>query len=142
IDGVSDVELVNAHVHGFRVGVLASRAHGLRVEGADVSDNFAQRLRSTRELEDAADWLRPHGNDTEPWHVRYGAGIAVSASEGVAARGSRARRTQHGLILDRCSRAEVYHNAFSFVAGWGVALWRRSDSVVSRNALDFCVRGY
>ena len=142
LDGVSDVELVGARVHGFRVGVLATAADGLRIDGADVSDNFAQRLRSTRAREDAADWLRPHGNDTEPWHVRYGAGIVVEKSQGVVVRSSRARRTQNGLILDRCLNAEVYDNDFSFLSGWGVALWRTSDSVVSRNALDFCVRGY
>lgn len=137
-----DVELVGAQVAGFRVGIRAERADGLLVEGADVSGNFAQRLRSTPQAEDSSDWLWPHQNDAGEWRQRYGAGIAIEGSSGVIVRRSRARRTQNGLILERCDAARVYDNDFSFLSGWGIALWRTSDSLVSRNALDFCVRGY
>ena len=30
----------------------------------------------------------------------------------------------------------------SFNSGWGLAMWRSSDNVVSRNSFDWCVRGY
>jgi parallel beta-helix repeat protein len=38
--------------------------------------------------------------------------------------------------------SKIYDNDFSFNSGWGLALWRCSSNMISRNALDFCVRGY
>ena len=38
--------------------------------------------------------------------------------------------------------SRIYDNDFSFNSGWGIALWRSSRNAISRNALDFCVRGY
>jgi len=32
-------------------------------------------------------------------------------------------------------------NDCSFLSGWGLALWRSSRNIISRNAFDFCVRG-
>ena len=39
-------------------------------------------------------------------------------------------------------RLEEDDNDFSFNSGWGIALWRCARNVISRNAVDFCVRGY
>jgi len=136
------VTLRGARVAGFRVGILAQRSPRLLIEGCDVSDNFRQRLRSTPAAEDAADWLWPHQNDAHEWRERYGAGICIEDSTDVVVRVSRARDVQNGLVLDRVLRARVYDNDFSFLSGWGIAMWRTSESVISRNALDFCVRGY
>ena len=49
---------------------------------------------------------------------------------------------QNALLLVRVTDAKVYDNDFSFNSGWGLALWRSSRNVISRNAIDFCVRGY
>lgn len=136
------VTLRNARVSGFKVGILARGAHGLVLEDCDVSDNYRQRLRSTPEAEDASDWLSPHANDGREWRTSHGAGICVEDSSGVTVRRCRARGVQNGLILDRASAALVYDNDFSFLSGWGIALWRSSGNTISRNALDFCVRGY
>lgn len=136
------VTLRGARVSGFKVGILARGADGLTLEDCDVSGNFRQRLRSGPAVEDAGDWLWPHENDGKQWRTRYGAGICVEDSSGVTVRRCRAREGQNGLILDRVSESEVYDNDFSFLSGWGIAMWRSSDNVVSRNALDFCVRGY
>ena len=54
----------------------------------------------------------------------------------------RARKGQNGLVLDRCEKAQVYDDDFSFLSGWGIALWRSSDNVIAKNACDFCIRGY
>ena len=54
----------------------------------------------------------------------------------------RVRDSQNGLILDRSRESKVYDNDFSFLSGWGVALWRCTKDVLSRNVLDFCIRGY
>jgi len=142
IDGQTNVTLRNARTHGFKVGVWATEADGLTVEGADASDGYAMRLRSTPQAEDGGDWLWPHENDKHEWMDRYGAGLYVERSSGVTVRDCVARRRQNGIILDRVTDSRVYDNDCSFLSGWGLAMWRSSDNVISRNAFDFCVRGY
>lgn len=136
------VTLRNARVSGFRVGILAQEADGLVLEDCDVSGNYRARLLSTPEAEDAADWLWPHANDGKEWRTNYGAGICIETSSGVTVRRCRARDGQNALILDRVQASRIYDNDFSFLSGWGIAMWRSSGNVISRNALDFCVRGY
>lgn len=136
------VTLRGAKVAGYKVGIWAEGADGLVLEDADVSGNFRQRLKSTKEKESDEDWLDPHHNDAREWFTKYGAGIYVERSSGVTVRRSRARAGQNGLVLERCSKAQVYDNDFSFLSGWGIALWRSSDNVIARNAVDFCIRGY
>lgn len=63
IDGQTNVTLRNARTHSFKVGIWATDADGLTVDGADVSDGYAMRLRSTPQAEDGGDWLWPHEND-------------------------------------------------------------------------------
>jgi parallel beta-helix repeat protein len=137
-----NVTLRGARVAGYKVGIHAVGADGLVLEDCDVSGNFRQRLRSTKEKEADEDWLDPHHNDAGEWLANYGAGIYVERSEGVVVRRCRARAGQNGLVLDRCGEAQVYDNDFSFLSGWGIALWRSSDNVIARNACDFCIRGY
>lgn len=137
-----NVTLKNARVSGFKAGIHASGADGLILENCDVAGNFAQRLKSTPAAEDGGDWLWPHKNDGNEWLTNYGAGMCVEDSKNVTIRNCRARRTQNGLILDRIADSKVYDNDFSFLSGWGVAMWRCERNVISRNALDFCVRGY
>jgi Right handed beta helix region len=142
IDGFSGVTLRNAHVHRYHDGIYATNADGLVIERADVSGGYAQRLRSTPVAEDGGDWLSPHNNDDHQWLKNYGAGIYVERSDGVTIKESYARWRQNGIIIDRVSNARIYDNDFSFLSGWGLAMWRSSDNVISRNAFDFCVRGY
>jgi parallel beta-helix repeat protein len=66
----------------------------------------------------------------------------VEESARVAVRDSRVGHGQNGLCLDRVTGAKVYDNDFSFNSGWGIALWRCRGNIISRNAVDFCVRGY
>ena len=63
-------------------------------------------------------------------------------SAGVTVRDSRVWHGQNALCLDRVTGSRVYDNDFSFNSGWGIALWRCARNVISRNAIDFCVRGY
>lgn len=142
VEGAKGVTIRGARVHGYKVGVRASDADGLVVDGADLSDNYRQRLRSTAGAEDGADWLFPHTNDEHEWVTQHGAGLCVESSEGVEARGVRIRRGQNGIILDRVDGSRVYDNDCSFLSGWGIAMWRSSGNTISRNALDFCVRGH
>jgi parallel beta-helix repeat protein len=140
--GAKNVTLRNMRVSGYRVGLWATDADGLTIENVNGSGNFRQRLRSTAEREDPADWLWPHKNDQNEWATNYGAAIKVEDSSNVSISGVLVRRGQNGIILDNVQKSRVFDNDCSYLSGWGLAMWRSSDNVVSRNAFDFCVRGY
>jgi parallel beta-helix repeat protein len=142
VEGRRGVTIKGAGVHSFKVGIWATSADGLVLDGCDVSGGYAMRLKSTPEAEDGSDWLWPHQNDRREWTTNYGAGICVERSDGVTIRSCVARRRQNGIVLDRVTRSRVYDNDCSFLSGWGLAMWRCTENVVSRNAFDFCVRGY
>lgn len=142
IDGHTNVTLINAHSHRFKIGILATNADGLTLDNCDVAGGYAMKLTSTPEAEGGGDWLWPHHNDDHQWRDRYGAGICIENSKGVTVKDCYARRRQNGLILDRVTDSRIYDNDFSFLSGWGIAMWRSSDNIIARNALDFCVRGY
>lgn len=141
-DGVADVTLRGVSLAGFKVGVMASRADRLRIEGASCSEMWRMHLGSTPAAEDASDWLWPQANDGDEWVARYGAAVRVKRSAGVEIRDVTVRQSQNGIILDRVDDSKVYDNDCSFLSGWGIAMWRSSRNVVSRNACDFCVRGH
>ena len=142
IEGREGVTIRGARVSGYKVGLHATQADGLVLDGCRFEDLWRHRLKSTPKAEDAGDWLWPHENDGSEWRRNYGAAACVERSSGVTVRGCIARQGQNGVILDRVERSEVYDNDLSFLSGWGLALWRASHNLVSRNALDFCVRGY
>ncbi|MCC6660246.1 MAG: right-handed parallel beta-helix repeat-containing protein [Phycisphaerales bacterium] len=142
IDGHGGVAVRGAAVHGFRVGIRARNANGLTIDSCDVSGGYAMHLKSTPQAEDESDWLWPHENDQGQWGTNYGAGIQVERSGGVTIRNCTARRRQNGIILDRVRESRVYDNDCSFLSGWGLAMWRCEGNTITRNAFDFCVRGY
>src|SRR5690606_7728049 len=141
-NGATGVTLRNAHVHGYHVGIWATEASGLVIDGADVSDNYRAHLKSTPVAEDGSDWLSPHHNDNNEWMTRYGAAIYIEDSNNVDVHDVYCRRGQNGILLDRVEDSKVYDNDCSFLSGWGLGLWRSSRNVITRNALDFCVRGH
>lgn len=136
------VTLKNAHVSGYKGGIYATNANNLIIEDCDISGNYQQRLRSTAKAEDGADWLSPHNNDNNQWLTNYGAGLYIEDSNDVTVTRVYARHGQNGIILDRVIDSVIYDNDCSFISGWGLALWRSSNNIISRNAFDFCIRGY
>ncbi len=50
--------------------------------------------------------------------------------------------SQCGLMMNRCNHGVVVDNDFSFLSALGIGMYRSSDNLISRNALDYCVRGY
>ncbi|MBL9001537.1 MAG: right-handed parallel beta-helix repeat-containing protein [Phycisphaerae bacterium] len=142
IDNAAGATLRGAVVRGYKVGVQARGCDGLTIDGADLSDNFRQRLHSTPEAEAGSDWLWPHQNDGAEWRKNYGAALCIETSRDVTVRGVRVRRGQNGIILDRVTDSRIFDNDCSFLSGWGIALWRSSGNLISRNAVDFCVRGH
>lgn len=136
------VTLKNAHVSGYKGGIYATNTNNLIIEDCDISGNYQQRLRSTPKAEDGVDWLYPHNNDNNQWLTNYGAGIYIEDSNDVTVTRVYARNGQNGIILDRVNDSVIYDNDCSFISGWGLALWRSSNNIISRNAFDFCIRGY
>ena len=129
-------------VAGFKVGVRLSRCDDLLVQDAALSGNFRQRLRSTPEAEDVADWLSPHANDEGEWLSRYGAAFCLRSSARPELRRIKVREGQNGIVLERVVDGKIYDNDCSYLSGWGLALWRSSRNTITRNALDYCMRGY
>jgi parallel beta-helix repeat protein len=134
------ITLVEARVHGYFNGLVASQADGFEIAGGDFSDNYRQRLRSTPQAEDGGDWLFPHNNDEVKWRDQYGGALCLEASDRVTVREVRVRRGQNGIVLDRVNDSRVFDNDASFLSGWGLALWRSSRNVISRNASTLCAR--
>lgn len=142
IEGQTHVVIRGARISGFWAALWATGADGLTLEGIDASENRRAYLRSTPVAEDSSDWLYPHDNDDNEWLSRYGAAIYLEDANHVTVRRCTVRHGQNALCLDRVDDSEVYDNDFSFNSGWGIAMWRCSRNVISRNACDFCVRGY
>jgi len=142
LDGVKNVTVRGARLRGFWTGLWATKTDGLTLEAIDASDNRRAHLGSTPDGEDYADWLCPYYNDNNEWLTRYGAALYVEDSADVTVRRCRVHQGQNALCLDRLTGAKVYDNDFSFNSGWGVALWRCERCVITRNAIDFNVRGY
>lgn len=142
LDGHAGVTIRGARFSGYWCGLWANRADRLVLEGVDGSDNRRAYLRSTPVAEDSGDWLFGHNNDDHEWLKTFGSAIYIENSKQVTVRDSIVWHSQNALCLDRVTEARVYDNDFSFNSGWGVALWRSSRNVISRNALDFCIRGY
>ncbi len=127
---------------GYKVAIFAENANGLTIEDANVSDNFRQRLKSTPQQEDSSDWLWPHNNDNREWMTNYGGGIVVESSENITIRRNWGRDVQNGILLRCVNNSRIYDNDCSFLSGWGLAMWRSNGNTISRNAFDFCIRGY
>ena len=136
-----DVTLTGAYVHGYKIGVYAEDVPGLTITQCDLSRNFRQRLGSTIKREDSSDWLYPHHNDAGEW-AQLGAGVYLKNCQAPTINHCWIFNGQNGIILDRVREAAVYDNDCSFLSGWGIALWRSSNNAITRNAFDFCIRGY
>jgi Nitrous oxidase accessory protein len=136
-----NITIKNARVHGYKVGLLAKNAPGLKLIDCDFSYNWKQRLKSTREREDLSDWMSFHQNEKGEW-LRFGAGIYLDSCDGFLVRGCRITGGQCGLMVSRSNRGLAYNNDFSFLSAIGVGLYRSSDNRVLHNKIDWCVRGY
>lgn len=137
-----NITLKNAKVRGYKVGIHANQCPGLVIEDVDVSGNYQKHLLSTPEAEDGSDWMFGHENDKKEWMTNYGAALYVERSDKVTIRRVKAHHGQNGICIDRVNDSKIYDNDCSFLSGWGLAMWRSNRNVITRNAFDFCVRGY
>lgn len=139
--GSSNITLKNAIVRGYKIGVLADGVTNLVIESCDFSYNYRQRLKSNLYREDISDWMSYHHNDADEW-MRYGAGIYVKDCNNMVIAGNTITNGQCGLMMTRCTNAEVADNNFSFNSGIGIGLYRSSYNRFYHNRLDFNVRGF
>jgi parallel beta-helix repeat protein len=142
LDGHTGVTIRNATVTGYKVGLRATRCDGLTIDGGDWSGNYRQHLLSTPQAENGADWLFPHDNNRDQWTTQHGAALSIKNARGVVVHDVTITSGQNGIILDRVSGSRLYDNRVLFMSGWGIAMWRSSGNTISRNALEFCIRGY
>ena len=142
LNGHRGVTIRQAKITGFWCGLWATNCDDLTLDHIDASDNRRAHLKSTPVAEDESDWLFGHDNDQKEWLTRYAAAMYVERSSGVTVKNSRVWHGQNALCLDRVTGSKIYDNDFSFNSGWGIAMWRCSSNIISRNALDFCIRGY
>jgi parallel beta-helix repeat protein len=129
-------------VGGYKVGVFVDGGEDHWIVRVDAGGGYAMRLASTPEAEDAGDWLWPHENDEGQWAAKYGAGLWLRGVKGAHVIECGGRRSQNGILLDRVTDTLVRRCDFSFLSGWGLALWRSSDNRIENNRFDWCVRGY
>ena len=142
VEDVRNVTVRGLEATGFKVGLRASDSDGFVLDRANFDNLWRMRLKSTAQKEHNDDWLWPHENDRQEWVTNYGAAVCVERSFGIKVLNVRVRNGQNGIILDRVEHGMMYDNDCSFLSGWGIAMWRSSENMISRNALDFCVRGY
>ena len=141
VDGGENVQVANARVRGYKVGILARGTRGLTLAGNDLSDNWKPRLFSLVEHESLADWLSFHHNEKDEW-LRFGAAVYLVDVRRGELRANRAERGMNGILLVRSDSLRIWNNVVSFNSGLGVGLYRSSDSVIVHNYADYNVRGY
>ena len=136
-----NVTIKNARVHGYKVGLIARDADGLKILDSDFSYNWKQRLKSTPEKEDTADWMSFHQNEKDEW-LRFGAGIYLSGTDRFEIKGNRIVGGQCGLMITRANDGLIWNNDFSFLSAIGVGMYRASRNRIMHNKIDWAVRGY
>jgi parallel beta-helix repeat protein len=137
-----DVTVRGGRIGGYKACILALDCHDVVIEDVSFDAWYSDRLHSTVQAEDPLDWLWPHENDDGQWAARYGAAIALVDCSSPTVRRCRGRKGQNGILLVRSGGASIHDNDFSFLSGWGIALYRASKNVVDHNRFDYCVRGY
>lgn len=142
LEDCENVSVRGGSIEGYKLGIVAVNCRGVRLEGVRFDHLFRERLASTALAVDEQDELHRELNDQDEWLTRYGAAIAIRNCTAAVVTGCRVRHAQNGLVLSRCSGALAYGNDFSYLSGWGIALFRSSENRLVRNRCDACVRGF
>ena len=116
-----NVTIRGLHAYGYKVGLLARNVKGLRLIDCDLSYNWKQRLRSTSEREDPADWMSFHHNENGEW-MEQGVGAYLDRCEGFEIKRMRVTGGQSGLFLDRSNRGLVWNCDLSFNSALGIGM--------------------
>lgn len=141
IEGGHHVTIRNAHVRGYKIGLMARGTHDLSLLDNDLSYNWKPRLYSLVEHESLGDWLSHHHNEHDEW-LRYGAAIYLSDVERGRIRGNRITQGMEGLMLVRSDSLRIWNNTIEFNSGVGIALYRSSFNSILHNHASYNVRGF
>ncbi len=136
-----NVTILNAKIHGYKIGLHARQAPGLKIINSDFSYNWKQRLLSTLDKEDTADWMSYHQNENDQW-LRYGAAIYLRDCDGFEVKGCTAVGGQNGLMIMESDKGKVWNNNFSFLSSLGIGMYLSSDNRIMHNRVDWCLRGF
>ncbi len=139
--GASNITILNAAVHGYKIAILAEDVKNLTIKNCDLSYNYRQQLKSNLDREDVSDWMSYHKNEKDEWK-RYGAAIYLRNCISATVQNNIVTGGQCGLMMTSCEKAWVSDNDFSFNSGIGIGLYRSSNNSIVHNKLDFNVRGY
>lgn len=135
--GLDSVSVRGGRIRGFRYGIKLEGGRGHRVSGVDLSGSRTQRLRSTAEHYDEADWLDIFHPDT---FETYGAGLYLKRTRGASVTGVTARGSQNGIGLFESRDAWIADNDVSGNSGWGIHLWKSARNTIARNRAHHSVR--
>ncbi|MGH7669415.1 MAG: right-handed parallel beta-helix repeat-containing protein, partial [Gemmatimonadaceae bacterium] len=123
VEGGHDVRVLNAHVRGYKVGIMVRGTRGFTLAGSDVSYNWKPRLYSVVEHESLVDWLSFHDNEHDEW-LRYGAGVYLADVSGGELRDDIAAQNMNGVMLVRSDHLRIHDNTLSYNSGLGLGLYR------------------
>src|SRR5258705_9046 len=138
IDGGRNVRLINAHIRGYKIGILAQGVSGLSLIDNELSYNWKPRLYSIVEHESLIDWLSFHHNEKGEW-LRYGAGAYLSDVAAGEITGNIVNQGMNGLMLVRSNGLRIWNNNFSFNSGVGIGLYRSSGNTVMHNHIGIAI---
>ena len=141
VEGGHNVKILNAHVRGYKIGIMGRGTHDLSLLDNDLSYNWKPRLYSLVEHESLMDWLSHHNNEHDEW-LRYGAAIYLSDVKGGNIRGNRITQGMEGLMLVRSDSLRIWNNTIEFNSGVGIALYRSSFNSIMHNHASYNVRGF
>src|SRR6266404_5292562 len=140
VDSGRNVRILNAHIRGYKVGIIARGTRGLSLIDNDLSYNWKPRLYSVIEHESLIDWLSFHHNEKDEW-LRYGSGAYLSDVKAGEISGNTVTQGMNGLVLIRTNGLRIWNNNFSFNSGLGIGLYRSSGNSIMHNRGDYDLRG-
>jgi nitrous oxidase accessory protein NosD len=136
------VTIRGGRLGGYKGCIVATRCKKLVLDGVTFDGWYGMHLLSTTAAEDGSDWLYPHENDQDQWILNYGGAISLTDCSEATIESCHGRHGQNGILLTRSSGCSIHDDDFSFLSGWGLAMYRSSKNVVSHDLFDYCVRGY
>jgi parallel beta-helix repeat protein len=142
LEDCEGVTIKGGKLGGYKDCVVATRCTKLVLEDIVFDGWYGMRLKSRAAKEDEADWLYPHEDDHDEWISNYGGAIALTDCTDATIRRCKGRHGQNGILLTRTNGATIVDCDFSFLSGWGLAMYRSSRNLVAKNLFDYCVRGY
>ncbi len=136
-----NITIKNLVLKGYKVGLRAREIQNLKIENADLSYNYRQVLKSTREKENEEDRMSYHQNDEDEW-LRYGMAVYLKNCDHAIVKNLKITGGQNGLMMSGCNEGFFYNNDIRFNSGVGIGMYRSSKNKVMHNQLDWNIRGF